>query len=203
MLWSRVSLLGKTEIWYTMHPMAENDFWQVCEALDCERRIELLRILLSEEKAEFPCVNELAERMGLSCATVSVHLKKLYAAGLVSSKRADRRVYYRVFATTDGGARIVEALRKLFAERPCEERLRQFRGYAHALSHERRNAIVRCLHAEPGLPLLELAKRTDMPPQTADRLWGELNKAHVIDLNGRIVMPAEELEETLLELTLA
>lgn len=186
-----------------MHHMAENDFWQICEALDCERRIELLRILLSGEKTEFPCVSELAERMGLSCATVSVHLKKLSVAGLVSLKRADRRVYYRAFATTDGGARIVEALRKLFAERPCEERVRRLRDYAHALSHMRRNAIVRCLHATPGLSLSELAKRTDMPPQTADRLLGELDKAHVVDLNGLVAMPTEEPEATLMALTLA
>lgn len=183
--------------------MEGNDFWQVCEALDCERRIELLRLLLSMEKTEFPCVNELAERMGLSSATVSVHLKKLSAAGLVSSKRADRRVYYRAFATTDAGARIVEALRALFSARPCAERVRRLRDYAHALSHVRRNAIVRCLHASPGLPLAELAKRTDMPPQTADRLLGELDRVHVVDRSGSVSMPAEEPEATLLTLTLS
>jgi len=180
----------------------ENEFWKVCEALDCEQRIELLRLLLSGEKTEFPCVNELADRMNLSSATVSVHLKKLSLAGLVASKRADRRVYYRAFATTDDGVQVMESLRMLFASHPNAERLRLLREYAHALSHVRRNAIVRCLHAEPGLSLSELAVRTDMPPQTADRLWGELDKAHIVDLNGAVVAPGSDPEATLLELTL-
>jgi len=186
-----------------MRRMMENGFWKVCEALDCEQRIELLRYLLSVEETEFPCVNELAERMGLSSATVSVHLKKLSTAGLVASKRSDRRVYYRAFATTDDGVRVIESLRALFASCPNDERLWRFRKYAHALSHVRRNAIVRCLNAEPGLALRELAARTDMPPQTADRLWGELNKARIVDLNGTVVAPEGDPEATLLELTLA
>lgn len=183
--------------------MRENGFWKVCEALDCEQRIELLRLLLVGEKTDFPCVNELAERMDLSSATVSVHLKKLAMAGLVMSKRADRRVYYRAFATTDEGERVLEALRVLFLSRPSMERIRGLRCYAHALSHVRRNAIVRCLQDRPGLSLKELAIETDMPPQTADRLWGELGKAHIVDLNGVVVAPESDPEITLLDLTLA
>ena len=183
--------------------MRENGFWRVCESLDCEQRIELLRILLVGEKTDFPCVNELAERMDLSSATVSVHLKKLATAGLVVSKRADRRVYYRAFATSGEGERVLEALRALFLSRPRAERLRRLRDYAHALSHVRRNAIVRCLHERPGLSLKELAAETDMPPQTADRLWGELGKAHIVNLNGTVVAPEGDPEATLLELTLA
>lgn len=182
--------------------MGENEFWKVCEALDCDQRIELLRLLLVGEKTDFPCVNELAERMNLSSATVSVHLKKLATAGLVVSKRADRRVYYRAFPSTAEGERVLSVLREFFAASPPAERLRQLREYAHVLSHARRNAIVRCLHAMPGLTNLELARRTDMPPQTADRLWGELGKVHVVDLTGRVVPPETEPEATLLDLTL-
>lgn len=183
--------------------MRENGFWKVCEALDCEQRIELLRLLLVGERTDFPCVNELAERMGLSSATVSVHMKKLAMAGLVVSKRAERRVYYRAFATSGEGELVLESLRALFLSRPSGERLRRFRDYAHALSHVRRNAIVRCLHDCPGLSIKELAKKTDMPPQTADRLWGELDRAHIVDLNGTVVAPESKPEATLLELTLA
>ena len=180
-----------------------NGFWKVCEALDCEQRIELLRYLIAVEKSEFPCVNELAEKFQVSAATVSVHLKKLATVGLVVSKRADRRVYYRAFATSGEGEIVLESLRALFLSRPTEERLRRLRDYAHALSHVRRNAIVRCLHERPGLSLKELAVETDMPPQTADRLWGELGKAHIVDLNGTVVAPEGDPEATLLELTLA
>jgi len=183
--------------------MRDNGFWKVCEALDCELRIGLLRHLLAVETSEFPCVNELAEKFTVSSAAMSVHLKKLSLAGLVASKRADRRVYYRAFPTTDDGSRVIESLRTLFASRPNAARLQWLREYAHALSHVRRHVIVRCLKAEPGLPLAELAIRADMPPQTADRLWGELDKAHIVDLNGTVVAPEGDPEATLLELTLA
>ena len=179
-----------------------NGFWKVCEALDCELRIKLLRYLLAVEKTEFPCVNELAEKFQVSAAAMSVHLKKLATVGLVASKRADRRVYYRAFAATAEGERVLASLRKVFGAHSNAERFRELREYAHALSHPRRHLIVRCLHNEPGLSLAELAQRTDMPPQTADRLWGELGKAHIVDLNGMVFAPKREPEATLLELTL-
>ena len=180
-----------------------NGFWKVCEALDCELRIELLRYLIAVEKSEFLCVNELAEKFQVSAAAMSVHLKKLAMVGLVVSKRADRRVYYRAFAATAEGERVLASLRRTFQSRPSAERFRKLREYAHALSHPRRHLIVRCLHEEPGLSLAELAQRTEMPPQTADRLWGELGKAHIVDLNGAVLAPESEPEATLLELTLA
>ena len=186
-----------------MRGMNDNGFWKVCEALDCELRIEVLRYLLEKEKSEFPCVNELAETFHVTCASMSVHLKKLSAAGLVVSKRADRRVYYRAFPATHEGERVVAALRDFFAARPNAERRRAFLAYAHALSHYRRHAIIRALNAEPGLDLKTLSVRTDMPPQSADRLCGELGRARVVDLNGRVFPPEGEPESTLLELTLA
>lgn len=183
--------------------MNENGFWKVCEALDCAQRLELLRILLLHETTEFPCVGELAERLNLSIATVSVHLKKLATAGLVVSKRTERRIYYRAFATTEDGAKVVEALRTMFVSWSDEERFQSFREYAHALSHVRRHTIVRCLHKSPGLPLMELAVRADMPPKTAARLYDELGKAHIVDLTGTVIAPERNPEATLLELTLA
>ena len=181
----------------------ENGFWKVCEALDCELRIELLRYLMAVEKSEFLCVNELAEKFQVSAAAMSVHLKKLTTVGLVVSKRADRRVYYRAFAATAEGERVLASLRTMFELHPNARRVSGLREYAHALSHSRRHLIVRCLHKEPGLSLSELALRTEMPPQTVDRLCGELDKAHIVDLNGVVFAPTTEPEMTLLELTLA
>lgn len=183
--------------------MKENEFWKMCEALDCKQRIELLRFFLVGEKTDIPCVNEFAERMVLSSATVSVHLKKLATVGLVVPRRANRRIYYYAFATTGDGVMVLEALRTFFLSRPSAERLRQLRDYAHALSHVRRNAIVRCLYGCPGLSLKELSMKTDMPPQTASRLLGDLSKAHIVDLRGVVVAPEGDPESTLLELTLA
>jgi len=181
--------------------MHENGFWKVCEALDCERRIALLRFLMKVETTEFPSVSELAERFGTSEPSMSVHLKKLANVGLVSSKRADRRVYYRAYPTTAEGERVLTVMRAFFASRPTESRIRAMVRYIHALSHHRRNAIVRCLAAEPGLSLKELSIKTEMPPKTADRLWGELNKARIVDLNGIVVPPDCQPEATFLKLT--
>ena len=107
------------------------------------------------------------------------------------------------FPTTPEGARVIEALRSLFSGRPTESRKNRLLEYAHALSHYRRHAIVRCLHATPGLPLKDLSQRTDMPPPTACRLLGELGKAQIVDLNLAAVSPKEEPEKTLFALTVA
>ena len=182
--------------------MRENEFWKVCEALDNDLRIALLKYLTEIEQTEFPCVNDLAERFRVSSAAMSVHLKKLAQSGLVSSQQADRRAYYRAFATTSTGRTVMDAMRKCFATLPDAERLRNFREYAHALSHRRRNAIVRYLHAKPGTAVSEIARHTEIPLQTVDRLWGLLNKAHIIDLTGSVIPPSTEPELTLLQLTL-
>ena len=183
--------------------MIDNGFWKVCEALDSPSRLELLRHLMAIEKTEFPCVSELADHFSATEPAMSVHLKKLANVGLVASKRADGRVYYRAFPTTPEGARVIEALRSLFLGRPTESRKNRLLEYVHALSHYRRHAIVRCLHATPGLPLKELSQRTDMPPPTACRLLGELGKAQIVDLNLAAVSPKEEPEKTLFALTVA
>ena len=182
--------------------MKENDFWKVCAALDNEQRVSLVRFLMSVETTEFLSVSELAEKFTASEPSMSVHLKKLATAGLVTSKRADRRVYYRAFPTTDTAARVLESLRAFFARRPNADRIRQLIGYVHALANHRRNAIVRCLAAEPGLSVKDLSCKADMPVHTADRLWGQLNKAYVVDLNGVVAKPDGEVESVLLEQTL-
>ena len=199
----KIPLLIKTGIWYNRDMLKENGFWKVCEALDCELRINLLQYLMAVERSEFPCVNELAEKFQVSAAAMSVHLKKLASAGLVVPKRADRRVYYRAFAATVKGEKVLASLRRMFESLPNEERFCELRAYAHALSHPRRHLIVRYLHRKPGLSVAKLALRTAMPPHTVDRLWGEMGKAHIVDLNGVVFVPEKEPEATLLELTLA
>ncbi len=181
--------------------MSENGFWKVCEALDCERRILLIRFLIDVEATEFLSVSELAEKFGMGESGMSVHLKKLANAGLVSSKRADRRVYYRAFPTTTEAGRVIAALRSFFVRRPGDARVRSLLSYIHALSHLRRHLIVRCLFTTPNLSLKELSIKTDMPIPTADRLWGDLNKAGIVDLNGTVVSPEMNPEKAFFELT--
>ena len=55
----------------------------------------LLSILLASERME-ACTCDLTEPLGLSQPTVSHHLKKLAAAGLVVGERRGTWTYYRV-----------------------------------------------------------------------------------------------------------
>ena len=182
--------------------MAENQYWKVCEALDNEKRMELMRYLLADRK-EFPCVIEIAEKFGLGLAATSAYLKKLLDVGLVSTKRDERRVYYRAYATTAEGERTVSSLRMYFEAKPSRERIRQVEKYIRALSHSRRHAIVRLLNENPGMGVEEIGHRTDMPRTTVDRILAQLDKAKIVDLNRHVCRPNSQPEETLLEMTLA
>ena len=182
--------------------MEENQYWKVCEALDNEKRMELMRYLLADSK-EFPCVIEIAEKFSLGLAATSAYLKKLLDVGLVSSKREERRIYYRAYATTAEGERTVSSLRMFFETKPSRERSLRVAKYIHALSHYRRHAIIRLLDENPGMEVEEIGRRTDMPRTTVDRILAQLDNAQIVDLNRNVHRPCSQPEDTLLELTLA
>ena len=182
--------------------MGENEFWRVCEALDNEKRMKLLRYLLADRK-EFPCVIEIAEKFGLGLAATSVYLKKLQDVGLVASKREERRIYYRAYATTQEGERVVSALQAFFETKPSRERMLSLMGYIRALSHYRRHAIIRLLNDMPGLDMDEIGHRLDMPRTTVDRILAQLGKACIVDLNRIVRRPEAQPEDTFLDLTLS
>jgi len=182
--------------------MMENDFWKVCAALDNPKRLALLRLLI-ESPSDYPCVGEIAEKVGLSVGVTSLYLKQLREAGLVSAACADRRIYYRAFPTDARGETVVAAFRRFFAERPTESRLFDLLKVVRALAHRRRNAYLRFLSASPGRGIPETAKRLGMPPATVDRLFGQLARAHLVDAMGAVACPGLEPEDVLLRQTLA
>ena len=194
-------LFAKSGKCYT-DDMGENEFWRVCEALDNEKRMALLRYLLADRK-EFPCVIEIAEKFGLGLAATSVYLKKLQDVGLVASKREERRIYYRAYATTPEGERVVSALQAFFETNPPRERMLQLMGYIRALSHYRRHAIIRLLNDMPGLDMEEIGHRLDMPRTTVDRILAQLGKARIVDLNRIVRRPEDQPEAIFLDLTLS
>ena len=182
--------------------MMGNDFWKVCAALDNPKRLALLKLLI-ESPADYPCVGEIAEKVGLSAGVTSLYLKQLREAGLVSSACADRRIYYRAFPTDARGETVVSTLRRFFAERPTEARLFDLLKVVRALAHRRRNAYLRFLSASPGCGIPETAKRLGMPPATVDRLFGQLAHARLVDVTGNVASPGREPEDVLLRQTLA
>ena len=194
-------LFAKSGKCYT-DDMGENEFWRVCEALDNEKRMALLRYLLADRK-EFPCVIEIAEKFDLGLAATSVYLKKLQDVGLVASKREERRIYYRAYATTPEGERVVSALQAFFETKPSRERMLSLMGYIRALSHYRRHAIIRLLNDMPGLDMDEIGHRLDMPRTTVDRILAQLGKARIVDLNRIVRRPEAQPESIFLDLTLS
>ena len=186
-----------------------NEFWKVCAALDNEVRIDLLRYLLMEEgkaKAGQLCVIEIADHFNrlrtIGLSVVSQYLKKLREAGLVCCQRSDKRIYYRAFAATDEGRTLNAAFRTFFEARPSRKRIVDLIEYLHALSHERRTAIVRHLAAHPHDSLEGIARATAMPKTTAARLFSQLAHARLISVEHTVLRSTTEPEATLLALTL-
>ena len=178
------------------------DFWKTCETLDSNVRLDLLRYLIFD-KNEFPCVFEIAESFDMCVSAVSAYLKKMCDVGLVSSKREERRVYYRAFATNQTGAQTVKALADFFTEQPSQERIDRLAKCIRALSHYRRNAVVNLLHRNPGMDVNEISRQLDMPRTTADRILSQLNKARIVALDNTVRIPDFEPERTLVTLTVS
>jgi DNA-binding transcriptional ArsR family regulator len=76
-------------------PMGEDDAVEVAlrlKALADPARLRLMSLLLAQDET---CTCDLAPAVGLTEATVSFHLGKLRAAGLVTGERRGMNVYYR------------------------------------------------------------------------------------------------------------
>ena len=91
----------------------ENAAVAVFKALGDESRLAILRILLAEEESY---VELLASRLGLTSATVSFHLKKLEAAGLVSCRRTQ---FYRIYSVER--ALFAQSLEALIGKTPAPD----------------------------------------------------------------------------------
>jgi rhodanese-related sulfurtransferase/DNA-binding HxlR family transcriptional regulator len=89
-------------------------FARVGKALSNGNRLELLEFLAQGERS----VDQLAQVSGLSVANTSQHLQQLRQAGLIVSRKAGLKVYYRL--SGDDVSTLFEALRAV-AERHLAE----------------------------------------------------------------------------------
>lgn len=101
-----------------------DEFATIARAIGHGGRLELLEHLSQTEKS----VDALAEAIGLSVANTSQHLQSLKRAGLVTSRRDGKYMFYRV-----AGDDVVELMRLLFrlGEKNLAEVDRVLRGYFH------------------------------------------------------------------------
>ncbi|MDE3114975.1 MAG: ArsR family transcriptional regulator [Pseudomonadota bacterium] len=85
------------------------EFAAVAKALGHPQRLEILEMLAQGERS----VDALAERMGLPIANISQHLRLMRQAGLLTSRRAGKHIYYTlsdpsVLALTGALQRVAE-----------------------------------------------------------------------------------------------
>ncbi len=85
-------------------------FAEVAKALASGRRAEVVDILAQGERP----VDEIAGEIGQSVANTSHHLQALSRAGLVATRRAGTRIYYRL--ASDRVAQLWASLREVAAE---------------------------------------------------------------------------------------
>lgn len=77
---------------------------QVFKALADPTRIRLLRFL-AESESGTACACHLPDALGISQPTLSFHMRKLHAAGLVSRDKRGRWVHWTVLPTALTGVR--------------------------------------------------------------------------------------------------
>jgi rhodanese-related sulfurtransferase/predicted transcriptional regulator len=99
-------------------------FAAVARAFGSENRLELLEQLAQGERS----VEMLAKRTDLSIANASQHLRQMQRAGIVTSRRDGKFVYYRL--SDDAVLDFLAALRRI-AERNSAEVERLVRSYFH------------------------------------------------------------------------
>ena len=99
-------------------------FAAVARAFGSENRLELLEQLAQGERN----VEMLAKRTDLSIANASQHLRQMQRAGIVTSRRDGKFIYYRL--SDDAVLDLLAALRRL-AERNSAEVERLVRSYFH------------------------------------------------------------------------
>jgi rhodanese-related sulfurtransferase/DNA-binding transcriptional ArsR family regulator len=155
-----------------------NQFARVAKAMSNGNRLELLEFLAQGERS----VEALARVSGLTVANTSQHLQQLRQTGLVTTRKAGQKVYYRL--SGDDVPALLGALRRV-SERRLAEVERLVNAYltvkdelepvpAHELLERVRAGLVTVLDVRPpeeyasghlpnavNIPLGELEKRLD------------------------------------------
>lgn len=161
-------------------------FATVAKALGHAHRLELLEQLAQGERS----VEVLAQRTGLSIANASQHLQHMRRAGLVSTRRDGKFIYYRL--ADDAVLDLLASLRRI-AERNVAEVERLVRGYfrdrdslepvsREELVQRLRAGAVTVLDVRPGdeFALGHLPGAVNIPLQALEARLSELDPAQEI-----------------------
>ena len=155
-------------------------FAEIAKALGHGHRLEIVELLAQGERS----VEALAESAGLALANASQHLRLMRAAGLLASRRAGKRIFYRI---SDPAVLELAAALHRVGERNLAEVREIVSGYFHA-----RDGMEPVSRAELARRLAEgLVTVLDVRPQDEFAL-GHLPRA--------INIPLRELSRRLREL---
>ena len=96
--------------------MTENDALKLFKCLSDRSRLQILKSLMQEDMY----VERLAQRLGLTSATISFHLRKLEEAGAVTARKEQ---YYTMYAvkTEMFEARMLDIIREESSEQQLQE----------------------------------------------------------------------------------
>ncbi len=160
-------------------------FAEVAKALGHRHRLEILEQLAQGERS----VEILAERVGLSIANASQHLRMMRRAGLLASRREGKRIFYRL---SDSSALEAGAALQRVAERNLAEVREMIGGYFRQrdalepvtraeLTRRAKDGVVTVLDVRPSdeyeaghlpqainIPLRELARRLREIPKSRE-----------------------------------
>jgi rhodanese-related sulfurtransferase/DNA-binding transcriptional ArsR family regulator len=160
-------------------------FAEVAKALGHRHRLEILEQLAQGERS----VETLAERVGLSIANASQHLRMMRRTGLLASRREGKRIFYRV---SDSSALEAAAALQRVAERNLAEVREAIGGYFRQrdalepvtraeLMRRAKDGVVTVLDVRPSdeyeaghlpqainIPLRELARRLREIPKSRE-----------------------------------
>ncbi|MDH5178375.1 MAG: metalloregulator ArsR/SmtB family transcription factor [Gammaproteobacteria bacterium] len=155
-------------------------FARVGKALSNGNRLELLEFLAQGER----CVDDLAEAAGLSVANTSQHLQQLRQSGLVVSRKAGLKVYYRL--SGEDVPAVLTAIREV-AERHLDEVTDLITGYLHQKDR------------------LEPLAREELLARVQDQLVTVIDVRPAVEyqaghLPGAINIPLSELKQRIAEL---
>jgi DNA-binding transcriptional ArsR family regulator len=136
-----------------MSPSSQPTLWRTCRVLANRKRLQTLALLIRQPNQT---VSAVAERMSLSVPTASQYLRALEARGLLTCRRAGRRVEYRPSAGMSEGAaeEMVKALRLVFRRRaqPIEAIFKLATGFTHPRRVEVFRALANGADSLPKLP---------------------------------------------------
>lgn len=127
-------------------PPLQPTLWRTCRVLANRSRLQIFALLIRQPGQT---VSAVADHLKLPLPVASQYLRALEARGLLTVRRAGRRVGYRPCAATAGNPAqgLVTALRQAFQQNP--ESVETLFKAATAFTHQRRIEIFRVLKHTP------------------------------------------------------